>query len=134
MEEIDLTQKEFYLVGRQKDLCDIYLENETVSRKHAVIQHKDTGEIFVYDLGSTHGTFLNKRLLPHKEYVKINMGDMLRFGQSSRWFILNGPEELQPNPEADSNEPHKKIQIVSKKQNQEFLLKRRIDKIKKFHD
>ena len=37
---------------------------------------------------------------------------MVRFGQSTRWFILIGPEELQDNPE--SEETQKKLNIVSK--------------------
>jgi pSer/pThr/pTyr-binding forkhead associated (FHA) protein len=49
----------------------MYLENPTISRKHAVIQHKDTGDIFVYDLGSTHGTYLNKKLIGKNEYIKL---------------------------------------------------------------
>lgn len=113
LDEINLSKKEFYIVGRQEDICDIFLENPTISRKHAVIQHKDTGDIFIYDMGSTHGTFLNKKLIPHKEYIKMKVGDMLRFGQSTRWFILNGPEELTQETEEDK--PTKKLNIVSKK-------------------
>lgn len=64
LETIDLADKPFYVLGRQPDIVDIPCENPTISRRHAVLQHKDTGELYVYDLGSTHGTFLNKKLLP----------------------------------------------------------------------
>ena len=137
VEEVDLSQKPFYLVGRQQELCDIFLENPTISRKHAVIQHKDTGDIYLYDMGSTHGTFVNKKQVPSHQYIKLNLNDMVRFGQSTRWFILNGPEELletTANEEETSEEPRRPIQIVSKKQNKDFLLKKRMDQIKKFND
>ena len=94
MDEIDLTKKSFYLVGRQEDICDVYLENPTISRKHAIIQHKDTGEIFLYDMGSTHGTYVNKKAVQPNQYVKLKPNDMIKFGQSTRWFILTGgPDE-----------------------------------------
>ena len=64
VEEINLSDKAFYVVGRQKEICDIFMENPTISRKHAIIQHKDTGDILLYDMGSTHGTFINKRQVP----------------------------------------------------------------------
>ena len=34
---VKLDEKTFYLVGKVPDLCDIVLENPTISRKHAVI-------------------------------------------------------------------------------------------------
>jgi pSer/pThr/pTyr-binding forkhead associated (FHA) protein len=64
LETLDLQAKPYFVFGRQPDIVDIACENPTISRRHAVLQHKDTGELFIYDLGSTHGTFLNKKLLP----------------------------------------------------------------------
>ncbi|CDW88843.1 fha domain protein [Stylonychia lemnae] len=134
LEEIHLNEKPFYLVGRSKEVCDVFMENPTISRKHAIIQHKDTGDIFLYDLGSTHGTFLNKRQIPPNQYIKLKLNDLIRFGQSTRMLILNGPEEVEEEEQVDDGQPRKKIQIVSKRQNQDFLFKRRLDQLKKFHD
>lgn len=67
-------------MGRDKDVCDLFLENPTLSRRHAVIQHKDTGDVLVYDLGSTHGTFVNKKQIQSHHYVKLHLNDMVRFG------------------------------------------------------
>ena len=125
VEEIDLSTRSFYLIGREQDLCHIFLENPTISRKHAIIQHKDTGDIFVYDLGSTHGTFLNKHPVPANEYVKLKPGDMLRFGQSTRWLILNNPEQEEPEEEQE----HKRIRVVSKRENEELIRKNRMEQI-----
>jgi pSer/pThr/pTyr-binding forkhead associated (FHA) protein len=69
------SQKAMYLVGKHGDICDIVLENPTISRKHAVFQGKNTDEIFVYDLGSTHGTFVNNRKITSKLYHKLTIHD-----------------------------------------------------------
>jgi pSer/pThr/pTyr-binding forkhead associated (FHA) protein len=37
VDQIDLIKKEFFIVGRQQDVCDIFMENPTISRKHAVV-------------------------------------------------------------------------------------------------
>ncbi|XP_058524117.1 kanadaptin [Ochotona princeps] len=81
--------------------CDVCLEHPSVSRYHAVLQHgapdgesEGTGPgFYLYDLGSTHGTFLNKTRVPPRTYCRVRVGHVLRFGGSSRLFILQGPEE-----------------------------------------
>nr|XP_006197292.2 kanadaptin isoform X2 [Vicugna pacos] len=83
--------------------CDVCLEHPSVSRYHAVLQHRVSGPdaegdghgpgFYLYDLGSTHGTFLNKTLIPPRTYCRIHVGHVLRFGGSTRLFLLQGPEE-----------------------------------------
>ncbi|XP_071913243.1 uncharacterized protein [Coffea arabica] len=65
-----------------------------------VIQFKSNGEAYIYDLGSTHGTFINKNEVKKKAYVELHVGDVIRFGHSSRLYIFQGPTDLMP-PEAD---------------------------------
>ncbi|XP_021851748.2 uncharacterized protein [Spinacia oleracea] len=55
---------------------------------------------FLYDLGSTHGTSVNKKQVNKKDYVNLHVGDVIRFGLSTRLYIVQGPEELMPQ-EAD---------------------------------
>jgi len=68
VDEKDISYKPFILLGKYPDLCDIVMEHPTISRKHAVIQHKNNGEIFLYDLKSSHGTFVNNKQLPSRVY------------------------------------------------------------------
>ncbi|XP_030713948.1 kanadaptin [Globicephala melas] len=83
--------------------CDVCLEHPSVSRYHAVLQHRVSGPeaecdghgpgFYLYDLGSTHGTFLNKTRIPPRTYCRVHVGHVLRFGGSTRLFVFQGPEE-----------------------------------------
>lgn len=78
--------------------CDVCLEHPSVSRFHAVLQHGASGPdgerdghgpgFYLYDLGSTHGTFLNKSRIPPRTYCRVHVGHVLRFGCSTRLFLL----------------------------------------------
>ncbi|KAK7394345.1 hypothetical protein VNO78_14868 [Psophocarpus tetragonolobus] len=96
----DVCHKGAYMFGRL-DLCDFVLEHPTISRFHAVIQFKRSGDAYLYDLGSTHGTFLNKNQVEKNTYVDLRVGDVIRFGRSTRLFIFQGPSDLMP-PETNA--------------------------------
>lgn len=95
----DVNEKGAYMFGRV-DICDFVLEHPTISRFHAVLQFKSDGGAYLYDLGSTHGTFINKNEVKKRIYVDLHVGDVIRFGHSSRLYIFQGPSELMP-PESD---------------------------------
>lgn len=87
-------RKEMLIVGRLPiPICDIPMEHQSISRYHAVIQFKDDQTCYLFDLDSTHGTYLNKSLVAKREYVRIRVGDMIKFGASSRIYVLQGPQE-----------------------------------------
>nr|XP_016446761.1 PREDICTED: kanadaptin-like [Nicotiana tabacum] len=99
IDQFDVHKKGAYMFGRV-DLCDFVLEHPTISRFHAVLQFRGSGNAYLYDLGSTHGTFINKNQVEKRNYVELHVGDVLRFGNSSRLYIFQGPTDLMP-PEAD---------------------------------
>ncbi|KAJ3238032.1 Kanadaptin [Chytriomyces hyalinus] len=69
--------------------CTISLEHASLSRHHAILQ-SSTDALFLYDLASTHGTFHNKNPVRPNSWVRVRQGDMLKFGQSTRVFVVNG--------------------------------------------
>ncbi|XVE78606.1 hypothetical protein DITRI_Ditri13aG0159700 [Diplodiscus trichospermus] len=113
MDQLKVYEKGAYMFGRV-DLCDFVLEHPTISRFHAVLQFRSSGEAYLYDLGSTHGTFINKSQVTKRTYVDLHVGDVVRFGHSSRLYIFQGPSELMP--------PEKDLKIIREsKMRQEML-------------
>ncbi|KAL6553077.1 hypothetical protein OROGR_006919 [Orobanche gracilis] len=99
VDQYDVNKKGAYMFGRV-DLCDFVLDHPTISRFHAVLQFKSNGGAYLYDLGSTHGTSINKSQVKKRVYMDLHVGDVIRFGQSSRLYIFQGPSDLMP-PETD---------------------------------
>lgn len=78
MGSIDLCEKEHYTFGRLPDM-DVVLDHPTSSRLHAVIQFRaEDGAPFLFDPGSTHGTFLNKHRLEGGQYVALRCAGAAR--------------------------------------------------------
>jgi len=69
-------------IGRSPD-CEIFLDDVTVSRKHAVLVRRDAA-FFVEDLGSLNGTFLNRRRIESGELAD---GDELQIGKYRLTFL-----------------------------------------------
>ncbi|KAG7604238.1 putative transcription factor interactor and regulator FHA-SMAD family [Arabidopsis thaliana] len=99
VDKLDVYKKGAYLFGRD-GICDFTLEHPSISRFHAVIQYKRSGAAYIFDLGSTHGTTVNKNKVDKKVFVDLNVGDVIRFGGSTRLYIFQGPSDLMP-PEKD---------------------------------
>ena len=68
----------------------------SLSRLHAVIQYRGDGDAFLYDCGSTHGTFLNKRRLKARVHAPLRVGDTFHLAESTRTYFFQGPSELAP--------------------------------------
>ena len=75
-------QGERTTIGRSPD-CDIFLDDVTVSRKHAVLVHKDDA-FLIEDQGSLNGTFLNRRRI---ESGRLENGDELQIGKYKLSFL-----------------------------------------------
>ncbi len=69
-------------IGRSPE-CEIFLDDVTVSRNHAVLVERD-GRFFVEDGGSLNGTFVNRRRIDN---VALANGDELQIGKYRLTFI-----------------------------------------------
>jgi smad nuclear-interacting protein 1 len=102
-----------FLFGRDREVADVPVDHPSCSKQHAVIQFRlvapragaDDGFVaaaarrarvlpYLLDLESTNGTFLNARQVEPARYVELRAGDVLRFGESTREFVLLFDEQV----------------------------------------
>jgi pSer/pThr/pTyr-binding forkhead associated (FHA) protein len=70
-------------IGRSPE-CEIFLDDVTVSRKHAVVV-KSGNTTSIEDLGSLNGTFLNRKRIDSGE--ELSDGDELQVGKYRLTFL-----------------------------------------------
>lgn len=70
-------------IGRSPD-CDVFLDDVTVSRNHAVVIERGDGTYVVEDQGSLNGTFVNRRRI---DGAPLTNGDELQIGKYRMTFI-----------------------------------------------
>ena len=75
-------QGERTTIGRSPD-CGIFLDDVTVSRKHAVLAERDGG-FFIEDQGSLNGTFVNRKRV---ESGMLEDGDEVQIGKYRLTFL-----------------------------------------------
>ncbi|RHZ56320.1 hypothetical protein Glove_402g73 [Diversispora epigaea] len=90
-----------YLLGRDRKVADIPIDHPSCSSQHAVLQFRqitftdsETGEQktdikpYIIDLESSNSTFVNKKIIPTSRYVELRAYDEIKFGFSSRDYVL----------------------------------------------
>ncbi|KFO65108.1 Smad nuclear-interacting protein 1, partial [Corvus brachyrhynchos] len=89
-----------YPLGRHRRTADIPIDQPSCSRQHAVFQYRlleytradgTAGRRvrpYITDLGSGNGTFLNNQRIEPQRYCELKEKDVLRFGLSSREYVL----------------------------------------------
>merc|ERR1719195_2333307 len=89
-----------YLLGRDRKVADTPLDHPSCSKQHAALQYrlvpftKSDGsqskrvQLYVMDLNSANGTFVNNNRIESQKYVQLLEKDVLKFGFSSREYVL----------------------------------------------
>jgi pSer/pThr/pTyr-binding forkhead associated (FHA) protein len=86
---LEIPAKEEVIIGREDPISEVFPDldltgfggmEKGVSRKHALI-HRSGADYTVEDMGSTNGTYVNrKKILPNTP-LAIKSGDEIRFGK-----------------------------------------------------
>ena len=100
MPVLHLHRQSAYLLGKDRKVADIPIDHPSCSRQHAVLQYrcipgtsvngqKVTRVLpYIIDLESSNGTFLNNKKIEPKRYMELREKDVLKFGFSSREYVL----------------------------------------------
>src|SRR5579862_7745369 len=68
------------------------LDDETVSRMHAIIEVTGPGDVSIIDLGSTKGTFVNGQKV---NKAKLQSGDTVVVGETRIEVAIGGADEAE---------------------------------------
>ncbi len=96
----DMQEREFkflqsdVLIGRQHG--DLPLHDPDISRKHAVVETFGDGQVYIKDLGSTNGTFVNNKKVRR---VALDDGDVIRLGSTHLEIRLGEALSVEPPPD-----------------------------------
>lgn len=102
---VPLYTRSCWLLGREIAVADIPTEHPSCSKQHAVFQFRyvtkkdEWGEkrgkvgLYLIDLESANGTFLNGEKIEQARYVECLNNDVVRFGESEREFVILLPSK-----------------------------------------
>lgn len=100
LDMIHLSRQSAYLFGRDRLVADIPVDHSSCSKQHAVIQYRETrkkneyGDVkiavkpYIIDLESTNRTYVNDKEIPESRYYELRSGDTLKFGDSTREYVI----------------------------------------------
>lgn len=108
-----------YLIGRDRKVCDIPVDHPSCSKQHAALQYrlvpykKDDGTMskrvrpYVLDMESANGTFVNNKKIEPKKYMELIEKDVIKFGFSSREYVLlhENSKEDQLDDDVNADDP-----------------------------
>jgi len=89
-----------YLLGRDRKVADVPLDHPSCSKQHSALQFRLVPfarpdgtqgrrvQLYIMDLGSANGTFVNNNKIEPSKYVQLLEKDVLKFGFSSREYVL----------------------------------------------
>ncbi|KAF9164687.1 Smad nuclear-interacting protein 1 [Actinomortierella ambigua] len=89
-----------FLFGRDRNVADVAVDHPSCSKQHAVLQFRQIVETdqlgqtkratkpFIIDLESANGTFVNGSQVPPTRYYELKLSDVLKFGASTREYVL----------------------------------------------
>ncbi|MCJ1387035.1 hypothetical protein MMC17_010164 [Xylographa soralifera] len=100
IDTLPLHTRSCWLFGRESAVVDYVTEHPSCSKQHAVVQFRyvekkdEFGERvggvkpYVLDLESANGTWVNGEVVPERRYVELMSGDVVKFGESTREYVL----------------------------------------------
>lgn len=90
-QELQVTEKAAsWLIGRNAT-CAITIADRSVSRCHAVIGYYPSRDFYIADVGSSNGTWVNRRRLVQLERHLLQDGDLIQLGSLCvEFFVATG--------------------------------------------
>ncbi|XP_037935534.1 smad nuclear-interacting protein 1 [Teleopsis dalmanni] len=109
-----------FLVGRDRKVVDLAVDHPSCSKQHAALQYRlvpferEDGtngkrvRLYLIDLESANGTFLNNKKIDSRKYYELMEKDVIKFGFSTREYVLlheNSKEQEEDDDVPIKQEP-----------------------------
>lgn len=116
---LQLHRQSAFLLGRDRKVADVPVDHPSCSKQHSVLQFRlvdykrPDGTMgrrvkpYIIDLDSRNGTFVNNKKIEPRRYVELLEKDVLKFGFSSREYVLLN-EKSQDDEEASGTDEESK--------------------------
>jgi smad nuclear-interacting protein 1 len=100
MDHIEIHTQSAFLLGRDRRVVDIPIDHPSCSKQHAAIQfriityEKNDGtegkriRPYLMDLESANGSFINSKKIESRRYYELLEKDVIKFGFSSREYVV----------------------------------------------
>jgi len=112
-----ISNRNALVVGRQASSCDIRITHKSLSRQHALLYYFNCNtiiptsststiqrpDLYVFDLKTKTGTFVNQTKINPKIPVQLKNGDTVQFGKARPIFTVRWEEKDSNNDDDDNN-------------------------------
>lgn len=91
--------------GKSSQPVEMVLQSQYISRRHATIS-SDGNRLYVKDLGSTNGTFINNKPIPAQQDIPLSIGDVITFSTHATSQVIVAEADTvaqssQPQPQSN---------------------------------
>merc|ERR1711976_751283 len=84
---LSISQKKYYSLGRDLVTTNFQIRCKFSSREHCIIACRNK-QVFIYDLNSQHGTYINNNKVNVKRSIMIQKRDLLVIGTSIKKYFF----------------------------------------------
>lgn len=120
-----------YLIGRERKVVDLPVDHPSCSKQHAALQYRlvpftredgTSGKRvrpYLIDLESANGTYINNKRIEPKKYVELLEKDVIKFGFSSREYVLlheNSKDEAQDDDVKEEDAVKEEVTVKEEKE------------------
>lgn len=112
-----------YLIGRDRKIADFPVDHPSCSKQHAALQYRSMPyeradgsrgrrtRPYIIDLKSGNGTYLNGERIEPQRYVELKEKDVLKFGFSTREFVVLNENSAEEYGDAGSDSEEEKFDL-----------------------
>jgi predicted component of type VI protein secretion system len=113
---IELKTRKFSAIVGRNPQSDLVIPHESISRQHCKIEYK-SGVLYITDIGSTNGTFVNGKKIATEERVRLDDNQQIKIGRLECEVskgIAQEAEMAAPDSAASARGQHTKTTVYSR--------------------